>query len=91
MLIYVTQADIDAETIPSLARYCETCPVSRAISRQTKLTSVSVSLGRVFHGPPRPRWERANIGLPPNACEAIHNFDMGGKMEPFEFELEIDE
>ena len=85
MLIEVTRGDVG-----NGQRFCsDSCPVAVAIKRSTGLAHVSVAIEYV-------RLAAENrthclISLPFDVGERISAFDRGEGMEPFSFELELEE
>jgi hypothetical protein len=82
-LIKVTQRDIDKGTRASQ----NSCPIARAICRTFKKNkyAIDVSVRSSFIKV----YGSCHYGIPKICQDFILNFDIGRKVEPFEFELNM--
>lgn len=83
--VQVTDDDIKKGII----RNCSQCPVANAIIRTTGIIAVSVGAYSACI-----EYSDVLAGyytLPDDATDRIRVFDYTGRMDPFEFELEIDD
>ncbi len=78
MKIQVMQEDIDQGEQCSILD----CPVAKAIARKFSARMVGVNRESVVI-------DTLKIHLPENVRNAIEDYDNGGEMNPFEFELPI--
>jgi len=85
--IYVTDDDIrDGDPAN-----CSECPIALAISRAVPNVAVHVFDDSIIIMPFADGESNFTLTLPVNACNFIHYFDNGLPVQPFSFQLDLDE
>ena len=92
MLIDVTQADIDG----GCRGIANNCPVAKAVQRHLKKDKVyvgarTINIYEVLDGVLQEAAPIQSFATPAAVERFIRTFDVGGKVEPFSFELAIPE